>query len=173
MNEIFPEMDQDSLKRWALKHGVSHALQIPAKLLQSRTSGSHASWLWVHRQNNTPILEIITRQSARSPKEINASRAPIEFQRAAISYLQDAIQEQHQALQDEENLLRLSPPTEPELLRLWNRLQDYRRKLRNTHRPRTKKERHTQGAKQSEDRVITLCNCPLPHPTTPPLQNFG
>ena len=97
--------------------------------------------MWVFKQNNTTIREIITRTTAHTVEEANAETAPLEFQQAAIQYLEDMVKNATQALQDEQELLRQSPPTDTILHQIWSNALRYRSQLRQRVSPRSKKDR--------------------------------
>ena len=69
----------------------------------------HTNWLWVYKQNNTTIREIITRTTAHTIEEASEETAPLEFQQAHY-YLEEMVQNAVQAIKDEQELLRQSPP---------------------------------------------------------------
>ena len=52
---LYPAMPKQELQKWAMVHGVESSLQIPARILQSRTNREHSTWLWIHRQSELPI----------------------------------------------------------------------------------------------------------------------
>ena len=141
---LYPTMPLSELETWAEQHNVAYALSYPAKMLLVPTSKIHTNWLWVYKQNNTSIREILTRTTAYTVEESNAETAPLEFQQAAIQYLEDMVQNALQAIKDEQELLRSSPPNNPILHQIWTNALRYRSKLRQRVSPRSKKDRRTQ-----------------------------
>jgi len=141
---LYPTIALSELEAWARENGVEYALSYPAKMLLVPTSKIHTNWLWVYKQNNTSIREIITRPTAHTLEESSAETAPLEFQQAAIKYLETMVQNVAQAIEDEEKLLQNSPPTNPILQKIWTNALHYRSTLRRKVSPRSKKDRRTQ-----------------------------
>lgn len=141
---LYPTMPLSELETWAAQHNVEYALSYPAKMLLVPTSKIHTNWLWVYKQNNTSIREIITRTTAHTIEEASAETAPLEFQQAAIQYLEDMVQNALQAIRDEQELLRQSPPSNPILNKIWTNTLRYRSKLRQRTSPRSRNDRRTQ-----------------------------
>ena len=141
---LYPTMPLSELETWAEQHNVEYALSYPAKMLLVPTSKIHTNWLWVYKQNNTSIREIVTRATAHTIEESSADTAPLEFQQAAIKYLEDMVQNALQAIKDEQELLRSPPPKNPILHQVWTNALRYRSKLRQHISPRSKKDRRTQ-----------------------------
>ena len=56
---LYPTMPLSELEQWAEQNNVEYALSYPAKMLLVPTSKMHTNWLWVYKQNNTTIREII------------------------------------------------------------------------------------------------------------------
>ena len=137
-------MPLSELETWAEKHNVEYALSYPAKMLLVPTSKIHTNWLWVYKQNNTTIREIITRTTAHTVEESSSETAPLEFQQAAIQYLEEMVQNAMQAIQDEQELLHKPRPQHPILEQIWSNALKYRSKLRQGLSPRSKKDRRTQ-----------------------------
>ena len=77
---LYPTMSLSALETWAEQNNVEYALSYPAKMLLVPTSKVHTNWLWVYKQNNTSIREIITRTTAHTIEEASAETAPLEFQ---------------------------------------------------------------------------------------------
>ena len=141
---LHPTMSPSDLKAWAQRHRVEYALSYPAKMLLVPTSKVHTNWLWVYRQNNTSLQEIITRQTAHTLEEASAETAPLEFQQAAIQYLEDMVQNAKRAEQDEIELLDQTAPNNPFLKKIWDNALKQRTPLRQKVNPRSKKDRRTQ-----------------------------
>ena len=85
----------------------------PAKMLLVPTSKIHTNWLWVYKQNNTSIRDIITRSTAHTVEEASSETAPLEFQQAAIQYLEEMVKNALQAVQDEQESTATIPPENP------------------------------------------------------------
>ena len=141
---LYPTIAISELETWAKDNGVEYALSYPAKMLLVPTSKVHTNWLWVYKQNNTSIREIITRPTAHTLEEASAETAPLEFQQAAIRYLETMVQNVAQAIKDEQELLQSSPPTNPILRKIWTNALHYRSTLRRKVSPRSKTDRRTQ-----------------------------
>ena len=141
---LHPTMSSSDLKTWAQRHRVEYALSYPAKMLLVPTSKVHTNWLWVYRQNNTSLEEIITRPTAHTLEEASAETAPLEFQQAAIQYLEEMVQNAKQAEQDEIELLNQTAPKNPFLKRIWDSALKQRTQLRQKINPRSRKDRRTQ-----------------------------
>ena len=142
---LYPTMPLSELEIWAEQHDVEYALSYPAKMLLVPTSKVHTNWLWVYKQNNTTIREIITRTTAHTVEEASEETAPLEFQQAAIHYLEEMVKNATQALQDEQELLRQTAPTNTILHQIWSNALRYRSQLRQRISPRSKKDRRTQN----------------------------
>ncbi len=144
IDPLYPTMPREQLISWAEQNKVSHALDSPAKMLLVPTSRIHTSWLWVYKQNNTKIIDIITRPSAHSEEDITASNAPLDFQEAAIKYLHDSAITAQKAQTDEIELLLRPMPHNLILRTIWDNLLMLRNQIRLTIQPRSRQDRHTQ-----------------------------
>ena len=143
MSVLSPHMTEDTLRLWTQKNNVEYTLELPVKILLVPSSTMYANWLWVYKQSNVPLVEIITRPTAHTIDQATAETAPLIFQQYAIQYIQDAVQSAQEALQEEQELLSKKPPENSILHSIWQNLSTYRSTLRNRVEPRNKKSRHT------------------------------
>ena len=91
-------------------NNVEYALSYPAKMLLVPTSKVHTNWLWVYKQNNTSIREIITRTTAHTIEEASAETAPLEFQTSSNPVPRRYGSKCFAGNKDEQELLLQSPP---------------------------------------------------------------
>lgn len=148
---LYPGMPKAELLSWATVHGVENSLHIPTRVLQSRAAREYSTWLWIYKQSEVPIVDLICRETAVSPNKPDGQKAPLTYQKAAISLLQDAANKVKLALQEEVNLLQQPPPKSVSMQKLWEKLLKARAFLRQTVKPRTKGERYSSRIWVEED----------------------
>ena len=148
---LYPGMPKEELLSWATIHGVEHTLNIPTRVLQSRASREYSTWLWIYKQSEVPIVDLICRETAVAPEKPNSQKAPLNYQKAAISLLQETASKIQQALKEEVSLLQQPPPKSHGLQKLWEKLLHARARLRQFVKPRTKGERYSSRIWVEED----------------------
>ncbi|MEC7984455.1 MAG: DEAD/DEAH box helicase [Myxococcota bacterium] len=132
--KLYPNMSYEELQEWASMHGLERALNIPARMLQSRVKEDQAAWLWVYKQSDIPLREVITKPTAT--ERANANFVPLSYQKAAIQLLQEERLKLEQAYAEEDALLKKIPPPMPAISALWDRLLHLRTRIRNVAKPR-------------------------------------
>lgn len=127
-------MSPDELRRWAAAHGVSHWLQLPARVLQGHLKGA---WFWMYRNKSLTLEEILTLPTARGAYEASETHMPRELQDAAAELLKEQAGMLEQGLLDESGLLAsLHPPLDHRLRPLWEQLMAVRKEIRSHTHPR-------------------------------------
>ena len=126
--KLYPNMPYDELIEWAAIHGLERALNIPARMLQNRVKEDQAAWLWVYKQSDIPLYEVITKPTAK--EKANSNFVPLSYQNAAITLLQEECVKLEKAYTEEDQLLAKQPPTLPALSALWSRLLHLRKSKR-------------------------------------------
>ncbi len=122
---LSPGMSLEDLQAWAEANNVSADLDRSFRVLDDRVSGRARYWFW--QGGDQRIADLVTaRPSRRSTGDM-----PGEIQDAAIEWLRERVSRVERALAEERKILAVgTPPEEPVLRALWDRVEAARALVR-------------------------------------------